>query len=211
MNRTWRRAAAGFTATITGVGLAVVGSLSPASAAPTTLFISEYIEGSSFNKALEIYNGTGSTVDLVAGNYVLQLYSNGASTPSSSLALTGSVATGDVRVVAHPDAGAVVLGRAQQTSAATINFNGDDAVVLRKGGASGPVLDAIGQVGFRPSPEWGTAAVGTQDSTMRRKASITAGDTVVSDPFDPALEWDGFEIDSFDALGAHPGLPADLG
>ncbi len=29
-------------------------------AAPTELFFSEYIEGSSYNKALEIYNGTGS-------------------------------------------------------------------------------------------------------------------------------------------------------
>ena len=29
-------------------------------ATPTDLFISEYIEGSSNNKAIEIYNGTGS-------------------------------------------------------------------------------------------------------------------------------------------------------
>jgi predicted extracellular nuclease len=37
-----------------------------AKAAATDLFISEYIEGSSFNKAIEIYNGTGSDVDLSA-------------------------------------------------------------------------------------------------------------------------------------------------
>ena len=43
---------------------------SPAAAAPAVdLFFSEYIEGSSNNKALEIYNGTGSAVDLAAGNY----------------------------------------------------------------------------------------------------------------------------------------------
>ena len=35
-----------------------------ADAAATELFISEYIEGSSFNKAIEIYNGTGAAVDL---------------------------------------------------------------------------------------------------------------------------------------------------
>ena len=36
-----------------------------AAAAPTDLFFSEYIEGSSSNnKALEIYNGTGAPVDL---------------------------------------------------------------------------------------------------------------------------------------------------
>ena len=48
-----------------------VGAL-PAGAATTDLFISEYIEGSSFNKAIEIYNGTGSAVDLAAGLYTLE-------------------------------------------------------------------------------------------------------------------------------------------
>ena len=33
-------------------------------AATSDLLFSEYIEGSSFNKALEIYNGTGASVDL---------------------------------------------------------------------------------------------------------------------------------------------------
>ena len=37
-------------------------------APPTELFFSEYIEGSSINKALEIYNGTGAAVDLAAAN-----------------------------------------------------------------------------------------------------------------------------------------------
>ena len=46
------------------------------------LFISEYIEGSSFNKAIEIYNGTGASVDLAAGGYILELYSNGSVTVS---------------------------------------------------------------------------------------------------------------------------------
>ena len=35
-------------------------------AAPTDLFISEYVEGSSNNKAIEIFNGTGAPVDLTA-------------------------------------------------------------------------------------------------------------------------------------------------
>ena len=200
------RVAVGALAVAVPVALAPVA----ASAESPDLFISEYIEGSSFNKALEIYNGTGSTVDLVAGNYVVQLYSNGSATPSSSVALTGSVAAGDVRVIAHPDAGAVVLGRAHQTSAGTINFNGDDAVVLRKGGAAGPVLDSIGQVGFDPGTEWGTGLTSTMDNTLRRKAAVIAGDATVNDAFVPSVEWDGFETDSFDALGAHPGLPADL-
>ena len=51
------------TATLMGVTQPV------AQAAPTELFFSEYIEGTSFNKALEIFNGTGSAVDLAAGGY----------------------------------------------------------------------------------------------------------------------------------------------
>ena len=35
-----------------------------ATAVTGDLLISEYIEGSSFNKAIEIYNGTGGDVDL---------------------------------------------------------------------------------------------------------------------------------------------------
>ena len=48
-------------------------------------FFSEYIEGSGFNKAVEIYNGTGAAVNLSA--YTIQLYSNGAATPSQSVTL----------------------------------------------------------------------------------------------------------------------------
>ena len=47
--------------------LALAIALMPAqssSAATSGLFFSEYIEGSSFNKAVEIYNGTGASVDL---------------------------------------------------------------------------------------------------------------------------------------------------
>jgi hypothetical protein len=50
------------------------------------LFFSEYIEGSSFNKALEIFNGTGEPVDL--SQVELRTYSNGQST-FTSLTLGG--------------------------------------------------------------------------------------------------------------------------
>src|SRR5688572_31227916 len=37
------------------------------------LIISEYIEGSSNNKAIEIYNPTAATINLATNNYVLQM------------------------------------------------------------------------------------------------------------------------------------------
>jgi len=45
------------------------------------LFFSEYIEGTSNNKALEIYNGTGTAIDLAAEGYVVQMYFNSGTTP----------------------------------------------------------------------------------------------------------------------------------
>ena len=70
---------------------AVLAPVAASAASSTDLFFSEYVEGSSFNKALEIFNGTGGAVDLVAGGYVVQVYSNGATSPSSTTSLTGSV------------------------------------------------------------------------------------------------------------------------
>ena len=92
-------AALATTAAVTLTAIAVAPTA--ASAAPTDLFISEYVEGSSNNKAVELYNGTGAPIDLAAGGYQLQLFFNGATT-STNVALTGTVAAGDVFVFGGP-------------------------------------------------------------------------------------------------------------
>ncbi|MEV5207199.1 lamin tail domain-containing protein [Micromonospora sp. NPDC053740] len=190
--------------TVTALGVAPTA----ASAAPTDLFISEYVEGSSNNKAIELFNGTGTAVDLAAGGYQLQLYFNGATT-ATTIALTGSVAAGDAFVFASASAGAAILAQADQTTGASL-FNGDDAIVLRRGTT---VLDSIGQVGVDPGTEWGAGVTSTADNTMRRLPSVAAGDTDPSDAFDPAAQWAGFPVDTFDGLGAHSvdgGGPVDV-
>ena len=73
-----------------------VGLTAPVKAAPSELFFSEYIEGSSYNKALEIYNGTGAAIDLAAGSYTIAIYFNGSATAGTTIALTGTVDDGDV-------------------------------------------------------------------------------------------------------------------
>ena len=173
-----------------------------AGAAPTELFFSEYIEGSSNNKALEISNGTGSAVDLAAGAYNVQMFFNGNPVAGLTINLTGTVASGDVFVLAQSAANATILAQADQTNGAGW-FNGDDAVVLRKGTT---VIDSIGQAGVDPGTEWGSGLTSTADNTLRRKAAIDAGDTNATDAFDPATEWLGFAVDTFDGLGC-----ADIG
>jgi uncharacterized protein len=170
-----------------------------AGAAPTELFFSEYVEGTSNNKALEIYNGTSGAVNLATGAYSVQMFFNGSTSAGLTVNLTGSVAAGDVYVLAHSGAGPAILGQADQTNGAGW-FNGNDAVVLRKGTA---VIDSIGRVGENPGPntEWGAGLTSTADNTLRRKGGIEAGDTETGNPFDPATEWLGFATDTFDGLG----------
>ena len=169
-----------------------------AAAASSELFFSEYIEGSSNNKALEIFNDTGSTVNLASSNYDVQMCFNGNPTCTLTIPLTGSVVDDDVYVLAQASATDAILGQADQTNGAGW-FNGDDAVLLRK---NGQVVDSIGQRGFDPGAEWGTGLASTADNTLRRKSTIAAGDTVDNDVFDPSVEWNGFATDTFDGLGS---------
>ena len=76
---------------VLAVVLLVCGLAGPsiASAASTDLFFSEYVEGSSNNKALEIYNGTGSAVNLATGVYNIQMFFNGSATAGLTINLTG--------------------------------------------------------------------------------------------------------------------------
>ncbi len=168
-----------------------------AAATPTELFFSEYVEGSGNNKALEVSNGTGAAVDLAAGAYAVDFYFNGSATASTTVALDGTVASKDVFVLADNDAAEAVLGAADQTSTASF-FNGDDAVVLRKGIT---VLDVIGQIGFDPGSAWGSGLTSTQNSTLQRQESVMQGDADGGNAFDPAAEWDGFATDTFTGLG----------
>jgi predicted extracellular nuclease len=178
----------------------------PARAAdPTELFFSEYIEGTSNNKALEIYNGTGAAVNLAAGGYNVQMHFNGNPVATLTINLTGTVAAGGVYVLAHSSAAAEILAVANQTNGAGW-FNGDDAVVLRRGTT---VVDVIGQIGFDPGSEWGSGLTSTADNTLRRKNTVTAGDTNGADAFDPSLEWDGFATNTFDGLGGGIVPPPD--
>ena len=89
-------------------------------ATPSELFFSEYIEGSSNNKALEIYNGTDAAIDLAAGGYNVQMFFNGNATAGLTINLTGTVAEGDVFVLAHSSAVAAILDEADLTNSARV-------------------------------------------------------------------------------------------
>lgn len=169
------------------------------------LFFSEYIEGSSNNKALEIYNGTSSPVDLNAGQYVIQCYSNANTTPGTAIKLNGIIQPGKVFVFVHNAFSLTVPAGTinQKDTTVSLNwYNGNDAVMLRKGGASGTIVDVIGKIGENPTT-WSGSGLTTTDRTLIRKSSITHGDAAGTDTFDPSLEWDGLPKDDVSNLGIH--------
>jgi len=149
------------------------------------LFISEYIEGSSYNKAIEIYNGTGSSVNL--SDYQLELYSNGSDNPTQSLTLSGSLANDGVFVAAHQNAAGDILTQADMQDSALINFNGNDAVVLLR---NGEPIDTIGIIDN--DSEY------AKDATLVRDSSVTQGNTVYDE-----VEWTDYDQDTFSHLGDH--------
>ncbi|MBW6513348.1 MAG: endonuclease [Candidatus Syntrophosphaera sp.] len=187
--------------------LPVAGEVSGQAGFAADLFISEYIEGSSYNKALEIFNGTGNTADL--SDYRLETYFNGASTPSPPLTLSGYLPHGEVLVLAHSSANQLILDQADIINNSVINFNGDDAIVLRKV-SNGDYIDIFGVIGDDPGTAWlGDGGYSTQDRTLVRKPSVSAGITenptgTGSGAFTTlASEWDLYAQDSFTNLGWH--------
>lgn len=153
----------------------------------TDLFISEYIEGGGNNKALEIFNGTGSAVDL--SNYSLRKQANGAGAFGGNLALSGTLSNGEVYIVAHSSANSTILALADQTTGGTpLDFNGNDCVALYKSGVMIDVVGIIDQV----SPNWGA------NVTLVRKEAATVPNTTYS-----ASDWDSYASDTTTYLGSH--------
>ncbi|WP_203580747.1 ExeM/NucH family extracellular endonuclease [Microbacterium hibisci] len=202
MSQSPRRAAAAIAA-LSLAATGVVAFAAPAAAAPGDLLISEYVEGSSNNKAIEIYNPGTTAVDLAASGYKLQQFTNGSGAASITINLTGSVAPGDVFVFAHSLADAAILAQADQSANLGL-FNGNDAVALVKGTTA---VDVIGQIGFDPGTQWGADLTSTADNTLRRNLSVVVGDEDGSNPFDPAAEWTGYATNTFDGLGWHGAAP----
>ena len=172
------------------------------------LYFSMYGEGSSNNKFLEIYNGTGAPVDLV--DYSIELYANGAVAATNTQTFTAGtiIAAGDVYVLRNGSAANAAIVAAADITSSTCNFNGDDAIVLKK---LGNILDVIGQVGVDPGTSWpvGSTAAGTLDHTLIRKLTVCSPNATNLASFgtdDATSEWTVYGIDAeLGQLGTHVG------
>ena len=161
------------------------------------LYFSEYVEGSSNNKALEIYNPTSAAIDLTG--YFLAKKSNGSTL--SSFSLNGSVAPGDVFVIANPSANAAILAQADVTNN-FINFNGDDAIYLLQ---NTDTIDVIGDFNNYPGAGgWGVGSGGTANATLIRNAYRYFGH---QNWLPSVSSWFAYPSDMTDSLGFHTQMP----
>lgn len=125
----------------------------------TDLFISEYVEGTGNNKALELYNPTNLPIDL--GNYNLVRYSNGGFVPAA-VGLAGTIQPKTTYVVVLDKRDPNGTGLEQPVDSALaikadtflcpvyevnkmMYFNGNDAVTLEK--KTGEIVDIFGIIG----------------------------------------------------------------
>jgi len=181
----------------------VLGDVSP-------LFFSEYAEGSSNNKYLEIYNPTDSIVSLAG--YAYPSVSNDPTIPGehefwNAFDEGASIAPGDVYVIAHGSADSTILAEADETH--TYLSNGDDGYALAFGTESSyVVLDWLGNFDADPGSGWAVAGVedATKDHTLVRKLSVTQGNsdwTASAGTNEEDSEWIVLEQNDWTNLGSH--------
>jgi hypothetical protein len=199
-------------------------AVSSSSCAPmVNLFFSEYGEGSSNNKYLEIYNPTSNPVDLSA--YALANVNNEPTTAGvyefwNSFPAGAQILANDVYVIAHPSAEATILAQADHTF--SFLSNGDDGFALVYGTrpclpadpATGGyvIVDFIGDWNADPGTGWSVAGVSnaTADHTLVRKCTVTEGNnnwsTSAGTNVDDS-EWVVLAINDWTNLGSHTPLP----
>lgn len=143
------------------------------------IFFSEYGEGSSNNKYLEIYNGTGAAISL--DDYLLVSCSNGCDESNSfdfnnSAVWAGkTLAPGEVFVIGHPSAQEDILAQADTTFQFLSNGNDWYAIL---NAADSSIVDQIGRgIVNAPNDGWDVAGVteATKDYTLIRKHYILSG------------------------------------
>ena len=185
------------------------------------LFFSEYVEGSSNNKAVEIYNPTDAPIDL--SSYSIERYSNGSDAVSDEMNLSGTINAGETWIVTNSDTNSTnefgyimveLYNMADQWAPvypSPLYMNGNDAMSLSKNGS---IIDIIGKIGEDPGDAWTDDATAgftdanggawwTKNHTLVRKASVKSGVTTSPILFNPAAEWDSLSINTWTNLGTH--------
>lgn len=195
------------------------------------IFISEYVEGWSNNKALEIYNPTNSPVNL--SEYFVARYSNGSAsaTVANAVQLSGTVQPHDVFVAVLEKLDPSGTGqeapiwdslqaRADGFFSPVYNtsnafyWNGNDAILLAKGTLSGnstdnvttaanfAIIDIFGKIGEDPGTAWTTTAPYNNGMGV----GVTIDHSLIRKP--TVLKGVTTQVTQFNALAEYDSIPA---
>jgi len=179
------------------------------------LFFSEYVEGLSNNKALELYNPTSDTLEL--DNYRLVMSSNGGGWSSYRTFPAGAkLAPHDVWVLINSQTSSTLYPAANADEVVTgntsiVTFNGNDARgIVKIDGADTLWLDVLGHPTVDPGAtiNWAVAGVAgaSKDHTLVRKMDILHGNTTELSSFGTdsiSSEWFVYAANDFSHLGSH--------
>ena len=154
---------------------------------PTALIISEYSEGASFNKFLEITNISDKDIDLSA--YLLRIYTNGNESSTNQVQLSGTLAAGASKVYKNSKADATLPDgvEAEAIDDNVINFNGNDPMAII---CNNEIADLLGEIGS--SADFG------KDVTLRRLSTVTAPTATYN-----SEEWETLGMDDLTGFGSH--------
>lgn len=147
----------------------------------TDLFISEYLEGSSNNKCIELFNGTENPINLAT--YSLEIYFNGSTNVGTNIPLNGTIEANEVFFICHTLAEENLASVAHLTNS-QLNFNGDDAIVLTKAGTP---IDIFGNIGCDPGAAFTADSHATANQTLIRRANVFQG--IATDPDNTVCEF----------------------
>lgn len=146
------------------------------------LMFSQYVDGSSNRKGLEIYNPDGTTVNLA--DYEIQQFNNGGTAKTATFRLQGSLTSKQKFLVGRSELQAELGSKVNQVAA--LSFNGDDAVVLVY---KGTPVDRFGRIGERPEAGWGTAVSSLGNSFKRNETENPVLSIDATSTFDLDRSW----------------------
>lgn len=175
------------------------------------LFISEYTSANSYNRAIEIYNGTGK--DICLQNYQVKYSFNGSLDTTFSFSEYDTIKSSSCIVLMESLENLSVANEGyfyKHYKLGALTVTGDDAFAIIK---NGNYIDIFGCIGQDPGNGWTSgSSISTYQTTLRRNSNVSSGIKTNPTSGFPTLgnEWtqigsaSSINASNFEDFGKHP-------